>query len=57
MTNDNADGNAATQTTGNNADNNNTLQRRQQGDAATSWKRVVVALVRVRAVVVGWQWQ
>ncbi len=37
---------------GNNADNDNALPRRQQGDAITSQKRVVVALVRARAVAV-----
>jgi hypothetical protein len=47
---DNADGDAATQTTGNDSDNDNTLQRRQQGDVTTSQKRVVVVLVRGGAV-------
>jgi hypothetical protein len=46
------DGNAATQRTGNNADNINALQRRQQGDTTASQERVVVALVRARVVVV-----
>ncbi len=49
---DNADGIATTQTTGNNIDNDNALPCRQQGDATTSRKRVVVALVRARAVAV-----
>ncbi len=35
-----------------NKDNNNALQRRQICDASTSRKRVVVALVRARAVAV-----
>ena len=52
MTDNDADGVAATQTTGNNADNDKALPRRQQGDAITSQKRVVVALVRARAVAV-----
>jgi hypothetical protein len=46
------DGNAATQTMGNDADNNNALQHRRQGEATTSQKRVVVALVRARAATV-----
>jgi hypothetical protein len=46
----NADGDAATQTTGNDADNHIATQCRQQGDATTSRIRVVVALVRARAV-------
>jgi hypothetical protein len=50
---DDADSNAATQTTGDNADNNNALPCRQQGDATTSRKRVVVVLVRTRAVAIG----
>jgi hypothetical protein len=51
MTDDDADGNAATQTMGEDTDNNYVLQHRQQGDATTSRKRVV-ALVRARAVAV-----
>jgi hypothetical protein len=47
-----ADSDAATQMTGYDADNNNALRCRQQGDATTSWTRVVVALVRARAVAV-----
>ncbi len=38
--------------TGADADNNNMLPRRQGGDATTSRKRVVVALVRTRSVAV-----
>jgi hypothetical protein len=52
MTDDNADGDAVTQMTGDDTDNNNTPQLRQGGDPTTSWKRVVVTLVRVRAVAV-----
>ncbi len=52
MMDNNADGNAATQTTGNNADNDNAPRRRQGGEATTSRKRVVVAFVRARAVAV-----
>jgi hypothetical protein len=48
----NADGNAATQTTGDDTDNDKVPQCRQRGDATTSPKRVVVALVRARAVAV-----
>jgi hypothetical protein len=50
--NDKADSNPATQTKGNNADNDNALPCRQQGDATTSRKSVVVALMRARTVVV-----
>jgi hypothetical protein len=49
-TNDNVDNNATTQTMGGDADNNNAPRRRQQGDMTTIQKRVVVALVRARAV-------
>jgi hypothetical protein len=51
-TEDDADSNPATQTKGNDADNDNVLPRRQQGDATTSQKRVVVALARARVVAV-----
>jgi hypothetical protein len=49
---DDADGDAATKTMGDDADNDNTLPCRQQGDVTTSQKRGVVALVRARAVAV-----
>jgi hypothetical protein len=52
MTDNNADGVAATQTSGNDADNDNAPPGRQRGDATTCRKRVVVALVRARAVTV-----
>jgi hypothetical protein len=47
-----ADNNATTQTMGDNSDNNNAPPHRQQGDVTTSQKRVVVGLVRARAVAV-----
>jgi hypothetical protein len=49
--NDDADGNAATQTMGNNADNDNAPRCRRGGNATTSRIGVLVALVRARAVV------
>jgi hypothetical protein len=52
MMDNDTDGNATTQTMGDDADNNNAPQCRQQGDATTSGKRIVVALVRERAVAV-----